>query len=68
MRNASKRRTCISLSSPKVGLYDCTANDYANATFLFRLDSLLVYLLQVAIWLPFASASNFRCGKLPFTN
>ena len=32
--------TCISLSSSKVDLYACTANDSANATFRF-LDSLL---------------------------
>ena len=33
--------TCISLSCSKVGLYACTANDSANVTFLFCLDSLL---------------------------
>ena len=33
--------TCISLSSSKVGLYVCAANNSANATFLFCLDSLL---------------------------
>ena len=41
--------TCISLSSSKVGLYACTANYSANATFLFCLDSLLLALWSVAI-------------------
>ena len=33
------KETCISLSCSKLGLYACTANDSANATFLFCLDS-----------------------------
>ena len=33
--------TCILLSCSKLGLYACTANDSANATFLFCLDSLM---------------------------
>ena len=37
-----KKETCISLSISKVGLYARTANDSANATFLFCLDLLLM--------------------------
>ena len=32
--------TCISLSCSKIGLYTFTANNSANAPFLFCLDSL----------------------------
>ena len=43
------KETCISLSSSKVGLYACAANDSANTTFLFCLDSLSVGLIRIII-------------------
>ena len=41
--------TCLLLSCSKVGLYACTTNDSANATFLFCLDS-LIKILRMITW------------------